>query len=111
MHWQVRTLEGWQEVQTQPAMISNIGEVLLEEAILGHGLALLPDWGLTDALESEELVEVVLEDATVSVSRSPLLGVYLLYHRPYYQLTKLQVVADFLLSELVAKKLTPRRRK
>jgi len=103
LHWQAKTEKGWQEVQTNASMISNIGDMLLEEAVCGAGIALLPDWGLSSAFETGELVELVLDDATVSVSRSPRLGMYLLYHRPKYQLQKIRIVADFLLSELTEK--------
>ena len=100
LHWQAKTAEGWREIETDPAFVCNMGEALVDEAIDGGGLALLPEWGVAQHLEDGRLVSLSLTDAALSVSRDPDLGIYLLYHRPKYQLKKVKVAVDFLLSEL-----------
>ena len=86
----------WQVAETRPAFISNEGAVL----VAGSSIALLPDWGITEELADGRLVEVVLEDAWVAISRNPDSGIYLLYDRPRYALAKIRVSVDFLLAEL-----------
>ena len=86
----------WQVAETRPAFISNERAVL----VAGSGIALLPDWGITEELADGRLVEVVLEDAWVAISRNPDSGIYLLYDRPRYALAKIRVSVDFLLAEL-----------
>jgi len=100
LYWQARSGETWQEIRLSPAYISNQGDALLDQAIAGHGLALIPRWGLSDYLADGSLVHVVLEDADVSASRNENPGVYLLYHRPKYSLKKIRAAVDFLTSEL-----------
>lgn len=98
--WQALRDSAWQVAETQPAFISNEGAVLVEESVAGSGIALLPDWGITEELADGRLVEVVLEDARVAISRNPDSGIYLLYDRPRYALAKIRVAVDFLLAEL-----------
>ncbi|MBO6505829.1 MAG: LysR family transcriptional regulator [Kordiimonadaceae bacterium] len=100
LNWQAKTAQGWQEPEVQVVFISNVGAMLAEEVLQGSGLALVPEWGLADHLETGRLVEVTLEDARVSVSRSAQSGIYLLYYQPKYRLKKIQVAVDFLMQEL-----------
>jgi DNA-binding transcriptional LysR family regulator len=104
LHWHAKTSGGWQDVQTLPAFISNMGQALVDEALNGVGLALVPEWGVESHLAQGRLVQVSLQDAALSVSRNPNLGIYLIYHRPKYRLKKIQVTVDFLISELAEKK-------
>ena len=76
----------------------------MDEALNGAGLALVPCWGVGTHLAQDRLVKIVLQDAILSVSRNPNLGIYLIYHRPKYRLKKIQVAVDFLVSELAEKK-------
>lgn len=100
IHWQANTKFGWKECRAKPVFISNLGDVLVREAVEGAGLALLPRWGIQTHLTANELVSITLSDATLSVSRNLSSGVYLLYHRPKYGLAKIKASVDFLLSEL-----------
>lgn len=103
LHWQARMTDGWRELNLPPALICNQGDTLLDEVLAGHGLALIPKWGITDELAEGRLVHIILEDAEIAVSRSENTGIYLLYHRPKYGLKKIRVAVDFLLSELTEK--------
>ncbi len=100
LYWQARSADGWQEIRLSPAYISNQGDALLDHAIAGHGLALIPRWGLSSYLADGSLVHVVLDDADISASRNENSGVFLLYHRPKYSVMKIRAAVDFLSSEL-----------
>lgn len=99
-HWQIRHNDHWKELQTQPVFISSDGMSLLNGALQGSGLALLPKWGIHTQLERGELQEITLEEGTLSVSRVPESAVYLLYLRPRYHILKIKVAVDFILAEL-----------
>ena len=100
LYWQAKMADGWHELRLPPAFISNQGAALLDEAIAGRGLALIPKWGIMTNLADGSLVEIELDDAEVAASRNENAGIYLLYHRPKYSLTKIRTAVDFLLSEL-----------
>jgi DNA-binding transcriptional LysR family regulator len=92
--------DGWKELHTQASFISNQGDTLIDEAILGEGLALLPEWGIREPLADGRLEQVILEDGQLSISRNDNAGIYLLYHRPKYSLKKVRASVDFLVAEL-----------
>ncbi|MCR9080607.1 MAG: LysR substrate-binding domain-containing protein [Hyphomonadaceae bacterium] len=100
IHWQARTEDGWQEVQTHPVFICNVGRELVEQALTGAGLGLFFGWGVEPELAAGDLVEVTLEDADLSITRSESGGIYLLYNQPKYRLNKIKATVDFLLTEL-----------
>jgi len=77
-----------------------MGRLLVDEALAGKGLALVPIWGVSEYLSLEQLIRLPLKDATLHISRNANSGIYLLYHRPKYTLKKVQTVVDFLVSEL-----------
>lgn len=100
IHWHARTETGWHEVQTHPGFICNVGRELVEQALAGAGLGLFFGWGVIPELAAGDLVEVVLEDAELSITRSETGGIYLLYNQPKYRLNKIKATVDFLLAEL-----------
>ena len=100
IHWQAKTEAGWHEVQTHPVFICNVGRELVEQALAGAGLGLFFGWGVEPELAAGDLVEVTLEDADLSITRSESGGIYLLYNQPKYRLNKIKATVDFLLAEL-----------
>jgi DNA-binding transcriptional LysR family regulator len=100
LYWQAKMVDGWHELRLPPAFISNQGASLLDEAVAGRGVALIPKWGIVTNLADGSLVQIDLEDAEVAASRNENAGIYLLYHRPKYSLKKIRTAVDFLLSEL-----------
>ena len=100
LRWQAKTAECWLEVPINPSYISNDGLSLLRWCKNGKGLSLLPRWGLHRELISGELIEIELDDAKLSVSRTFESGIYLLYLKPRYRLLRIKTVVDFLLQEL-----------
>ena len=100
LHWQAKTQDNWIALRLPPAFISNQGDALLEAALAGRGLGLIPKWSIGKNLADGGLVHIVLDDADVRVSHSESSGIYLLYHRPKYVVKKIRLAIDFLLSEL-----------
>ena len=99
--WQAKTDVGWQDVQTHPVFICNVGRELVEQALAGTGLGLFFGWGVQQELAAGDLVEITLEDAELSITRSETGGIYLLYNQPKYRLNKIKAAVDFLVQELV----------
>lgn len=102
LSWQAKTAAGWQQVPANPVLVTNAGPLIRDEVLRGSGLALVPEWGMEDHLETGRLVELTLEDAVLGVSRSEQSGIYLLYQQPKYRLQKIQIVVDFLMAELAS---------
>ena len=100
LQWQAKIKNQWHELKTKPKYISNDGISLRKAAIDGQGIALLPKWGIKNELRSGLLQEIFLTDETVSISRVPGSGIYLLYLRPRYQILKIKAAVDFFVSEL-----------
>lgn len=99
--WLGRDEDGWREIPTTPAFISNDGTSLVAMACRHRGLVLLSEWGLKDYLDRGELAEVTL-DQPVSVSRADELGIYLLYLQTRYRVPKVRVAVEFLVKRLQA---------
>lgn len=99
--WLGRDEDGWREIPTTPAFISNDGTSLVAMACRHRGLVLLSEWGLKDYLDRGELTEVTL-DQPVSVSRADELGIYLPYLQTRYRVPKVRVAVEFLVKRLQA---------
>lgn len=100
VHWQARTDQGWEEVQSSPAYICNVAEEIVAEAVEGTGLALVPRWGVERQMEEGALTAISLQDAELSLTRRDSPHIYLLYHQPKYRLNKIRATVDFLRDEL-----------
>jgi DNA-binding transcriptional LysR family regulator len=100
LNWQAKVAGDWRELRLLPALISNQGDALLDAVTAGHGIALLPKWGILRHLAEGSLIQLTLDDAEIAATRSEYSGIYLLYHRPKYGLQKMKVAVDFLLNEL-----------
>lgn len=85
----------WRDVSAPAAAIGNAGQWLLQQAIAGRGILMLPHWALEAPLDSGELVALRLEPEVV-VTRNPDLGIYLLYQRLRYRVPKIRAAVDFL---------------
>jgi DNA-binding transcriptional LysR family regulator len=93
--WRFTNSKG-EEAQVRPAGVlrANNGDVLMPALLAGHGLALLPDFILGDAL-AEKKVEKVLEGWTV-----PSGGLYLVMPPGGPRPARVEVLADFLAKRL-----------
>ncbi|MGB5809685.1 MAG: LysR family transcriptional regulator [Polyangiales bacterium] len=100
LHWQALQDGSWQVVRSIVALASDDGRLLVEAALAGRGIALIPEWGITRELTDGDLIKLELDNTRVSVTRTPDPGIFLLYHRPKYQLKKVRAAVDFLVSAL-----------
>lgn len=74
--------------------------MILSRAALQHqGIVFMPQWGMQPYLDSGEVVEVPTADI-ISLNRSRDIGIFLLYLRSKYQIPKIKLCVDFLLSHL-----------
>lgn len=95
--------EGWtlydeggnaHNVQIQGQLCTNNGEVLKQAAIAGMGIALQPDFEVTDALEKGELVRILPEYSAQTLS------VYAVYPSRQFLPEKTRALVDFLIQSL-----------
>ena len=89
----------WQDVSAQQVLISNNGTWLVNKAITGQGILMMPRWVLKPFLESGELIELNVSP-TISVTQQANLGVYLLYQKQRYQIPKIKAAVDFLVERV-----------
>ena len=100
LNWQVQGIDGWSEVKPKPNFISNDGIAIIESAIEGEGIALIPSWAIENELNQGILHRITLVEETVSVARNPESGIYLLYLKPRYKIRKIKTAVDFIVNEL-----------
>jgi len=92
----------WQDVSAPTVAISNGGEWLLEKAVKGQGIVMLPRWVLKTFLASGELVELNLEPS-VTTTQNPDFAIYLLYQKQRYHVPKVKAAVDFLVARIKGK--------
>ena len=93
----------WERVSVaprRPALISNQGMLLLEAALAGEGLALLPNWSVQSFIEEGALEEITFQDAEMVHSAAPATSLYLAYQPEKARLGKIRAITDFLISSL-----------
>ena len=100
LNWQVKDINGWSEIQPRPNFISNDGIAIIESAIEGEGIALIPSWAIEKELNQGTLQCISLKEETVSVARNEESGIYLLYLKPRYKIRKIKTAVDFIINEL-----------
>ena len=89
----------WQDVSAKQVLISNNGKWLVDKAIAGAGILMMPRWSLNPSIQSGELTELTITP-TVQISQQANLGVYLLYQKQRYQVPKVKAAVDFLVSKI-----------
>ena len=100
LNWQAKKNQTWKNIELKPKYVSNHGQSLLESAIGGQGMALLPSWGVEKEISTGKLQEIELEDGRLSTNGDVKMIMYLLYHPPKFQLKKIRLTIDFLYKEL-----------
>ena len=100
LNWQAKKNQTWKNIELKPKYVSNHGQSLLESAIGGQGMALLPSWGVEKEISTGKLQEIELEDGRLSTNGDVKMSIYLLYHPPKFQLKKIRLTIDFLYKEL-----------
>lgn len=78
--------------QARPALLSNNGELLCQQAVAGAGIVMQPDFICGKALAAGQLTEILSESAP------PTLGLYLVYTHRTLTPVKVRCFIDFMLS-------------
>ncbi len=97
--WIAEIAGKWQDVSSPDALISNNGKWLVDKAIEGGGILMMPRWVLQPYIDSGELSELKLSPA-INITQNSNLGVFLLYQRHRYQVPKVKVAVDFLIAKM-----------
>jgi DNA-binding transcriptional LysR family regulator len=87
----------WHDVSAPPLLMTNNRHWLLQKALAGAGILMMPRWALAPYLASGELVELTVKPA-LTVTRNPNLGIFLLYQKQRYQVPKIKAAVDFLVA-------------
>ncbi|WP_199609472.1 LysR family transcriptional regulator [Flocculibacter collagenilyticus] len=96
--WYMNELD-WQKLPLAPSLISNNGSVFEQALINGRGIACVPKWSVANYLASGELVNVPTE-FPVSVSPGGDVGVFMLFLKSKYQITKVKLCIDYIYTQL-----------
>ncbi len=89
----------WQDVSPGEVAISNAGTWLIQKAIEGQGIIMLPYWVLKSYIESGVLQELQFEPR-VSITQNLDLGIFILYQKQRYLIPKIKVAVDFFLQNI-----------
>ena len=92
----------WQDVSAPAAAISNGGAWLIDKAVDGQGIVMLPRWVLQPYLDSGDL-QLLDISPVVSTTQNPDFAIYLLYQKQRYHVPKVKVAVDFLVARLKGK--------
>ncbi|MGR5119623.1 LysR family transcriptional regulator [Vibrio astriarenae] len=85
----------WHNVSAPAVMSSNNGRWLIERAIAGEGILMLPRWVLEPHFQQGELTELSFPQP-LRVTQHQELGVYMLYPQLSYLSPKVKVAVDFI---------------
>jgi len=85
----------WQQVAPTPVMITNNGKWLVDQAIAGKGILMMPYWVLKPYLESGKLIQLTF-DQPLDITQSANLAVYMLYQKSAYGIPKVKAAVDFI---------------
>ncbi|WP_435235783.1 LysR family transcriptional regulator [Psychromonas sp. PT13] len=98
----VAEIEGQhQDVSAEQALISNNAKWLINKALAGLGILMMPRWALTSYLKSGELEELTITP-NIEITQQKNLGIFLLYQKQRHQVPKIKAAVDFLTSEIKA---------
>lgn len=100
--WLAKIDDQWQDVSAPAVAVSNHYHWLLDKIVRGEGIALLPPWSVADHLKRGELKTLDISPPVTTTTQSGF-GVYLLYQKHRYQVPKIKVAVDFLLTTLLDK--------
>jgi DNA-binding transcriptional LysR family regulator len=79
--------------------VTNNGKWLIEKAIAGQGILMIPRWALTPYIESGALTELTIKPM-LSITQNPNFGVFMLYRKQRYQVPKVKAAVDFLVARV-----------
>ena len=85
----------WQNVSGPARFLSNKGQWLVEKAIAGHGILMLPRWVVAPYLSSGQLQQLLIK-SPLSITANKTFAVYLLYQQQAVMVPKIKVAVDFI---------------
>ncbi len=88
-----------QDVSGEAVLITNKGAWLVDKAINGQGILMMPRWVLKPYIESGVLQELSITSSLHS-SPNPNFGVFLLYQKQRYTVPKVKAAVDFLVARV-----------
>ena len=89
----------WQDVSAPVVASSNGGVWIIDKAIKGQGIVMLPRWVLKNYLERGDLIELKF-DPVVSTTQNPDFGIFILYQKQRYHVPKIKAAVDFLVARV-----------
>lgn len=97
--WLCQIERQWHDVSGEPVVVSNSGNWLVDRAVKGEGILMLPKWVTQPLIDTGKLQEVCF-DLPVNVTQQPDFAVFLLYQKQRYLVPKIKVAVDFIVSEV-----------
>jgi len=97
--WICELNDQWQDVSAPAVAISNAGTWLLEKAIKGRGIVMMPRWVLEPYFEQGQLTELTIYPQ-INTNQNPAFGIYLLYQKQRYHIPKIKAAVDFLVARI-----------
>lgn len=91
----------WHDVSGPAVAVSNSGQWLINKAINGEGILMLPRWSVQQHIDDKQLLEIPLEQP-VNVVQQMDLGVFLIYQKQRYAVPKVKMAVDFLIERIKA---------
>jgi len=88
-----------QDVSGNRRLVTNNGQWLLQKALAGEGILMLPRWELQRYFDNGELIELKFEQP-VNVIFSQDLAIFLLYQKLKYAIPKVKVAVDFITEKI-----------
>ena len=89
----------WHDVSGKIQLCTNDGAWLIEKALKGEGILMLPQWVLAEYIEKKQLMELHLS-SQLCVSPNPDFAVFMLYQKQRYHVPKVKAIVDFMLKKL-----------
>ncbi len=85
----------WQDVSAPAVAISNGGYWLIDKAVKGRGIIMLPRWVLQPYLDRGELQLLDIQPP-ITTTQNPEFAIYLLYQKQRYHVPKVKAAVDFI---------------
>ena len=85
----------WQQVTPPAKLITNNGKWLVQEAIAGKGVLMIPKWVVQPHLESGELIQLTFEEP-LNITENANFAIYMLYQKSAYAIPKVKAAVDFI---------------
>lgn len=101
MTWWVNDVQGYRPAELEPAVITNSSSLLLNHALQGKGLCLLPMWALKPHIDVGSLIYIDMKNPP-RINPDSSMGIYLLYQHMRYQVPKIKSAVDFFREKLIA---------